>query len=420
MRLAVALASSAALASAAFAAEWLPPAAFAPPPESLHVQDGSVRFVAKGYVYETADAGETWTIEKVRERTRQATRQAPLLAARRIHSDTSGVQTIFQSVLDRDAARLVITRFQEGRMTPIEELVLYDRWVVGAAERRASRRKLLLAPQDTLAKAPSPAAALLTAVETAGSSLWLGVGWQDAQRRGVGAVVRHDLSTGVSRVFRPVALETGSVVRLAVTPDAVWIALDPPGGDTTRGTRLLRFDPVSEETADMTAQLAPRTARITALATRSDTIWVAAGDVVARTTETGKTWRRWRVVPKVRLALREPISNLPGRPSTRALSSGSYEVLGGSSDSLLVGMPDGAEGWLAPGGGSGAEIVLRKTPHAAGEVAASFPARVPWRSLTLRTADGWTRARVLAGWIARRGRGPEPAIAEERTETTRN
>jgi hypothetical protein len=405
----VSLAATLALGgSGAHGAEFQPASAFAPPPESLDVSEGLVRFLAPGFAYETADGGSTWTVE----RSREVVRPSSTLAFRRFHTDTTGAQTIFQCVVGRDEARLSVIRYAGGRLEPVGDLTLYDRWAVDAVARREAPRRVLISPGDTLPKAPDPAPALLTPVHTLGFTLWLGIGWQEARLRGVGGLVRYDLATRQAGVHRTPELERGSVVRLALVPNAVWLALELAAPDGAPSHELLRFDPATLEVTDFTHRLGSQPARIPILAATGDTVWAARGAFVARAACDGRGFEAWRIFPRVRLALRDTVSSLPGRPSSRAASSGHYEVLGGTRDSLLILTRDGVEGWLAPGADSASATVLRETPAADGTMVARFPPGVPVEPIALRTAEGWQRARVRAGWIARGEKTPTPTIEE--------
>lgn len=390
----------------ALAAEFHPARDFAPPPDSLAIEDGVVQLVARGFTYETADGGSTWTVSRQRE----AVRAAPTLAFRRFHTDTAGVQTIFQCLLGRDEARLSVIRYDGSRLEPIGEVLLYDRWSVDAVARRLEPRRVLVVPGDTLPRAANPAPALLTSIEAAGSSLWLGIGWQDLKLRGVGGLLRHELTTRKTALYRTPEMERGSVVRIALVPSAVWLALEVPAAPGKRTHELLRFDPASLGVKDFTSALGPETGPIVGMAVFTDTVWAARGAFVARCIGDGTASKSWRVFPRVRVALRDTLSNVPGRPSPRAIPSGSYEVLGGSADSLLVRTADGAEGWIPPGRDTAAVVVLRDTPEPKGAVSAWFPAGTPLEPVALRTADGWQRARVRAGWIPRGVLVPAPAI----------
>ena len=99
--------------------------------------------------------------------------------------------------------------------------------------------------------------------------------------------------------------EQGSVVRLSLTPDAAWVSLQEPATGSPTAVRFARFDPLTEVATDWTPSLAGSTESVRALASSWDTVWVAAGSVLARVTEEARTWRRWRIRPVVRLPLRE-------------------------------------------------------------------------------------------------------------------
>jgi len=395
------------LASVAAATDFLPQSALTPPPSAVTLDGRRVVFHADSLVYESTDDGATWEVRPGRG----IGQAKPLFLARRIYTDTSGVETIFQSELGQDAARVLVRRFDGLRVDAVAGVVLYDRWDVRETMGRLRGRKFLITPEDTIPAAPKPAPALFSEIRRAGHSLWLGVGWEAGTGRGVGALIRHELDTGETRIYRPIALENWTPARLALTPDAVWIA----AGDTVDGafgTRtLLRFDPLTEDLEEMPLLLEPP-GEIRVLESASDTVWLATRLALHRLTDEGATWSRWRFRSKIRVSRREEISSLPGEASRRAIPSGTYFVLAMTVDSLLVQTDDGIEGWVPPDSLSGDPVALREAPDFRAPALGLFPAGEAVERLPLRTADGWGKARVRAGWLLRSERTPEPVVGE--------
>src|SRR5215212_1401464 len=159
---------------------------------------------------------------------------------------------------------------------------------VSAAERWRAVAEHRLALRD-LGKEPPPLSTSITTWTTSGDAVWFGL---QGHYTAPGGLLRFDRRTHqVEAIVDPI-VSTATVVEMAASRAAVWVAADTNyGGMSRRGIGLVRYDRAARSWRRLSAQNSPLPDDdVLTLAATGDTVWVATRTGVAVLDDASGRW----------------------------------------------------------------------------------------------------------------------------------